>query len=365
MTASKRPRRLVLVVDDEPSNRFAKLQILRRADFDVCEATTGQDALRLAHEREPHLVLLDVHLPDMSGLEVCRRLKSTPRAVPLSVLQISASAISEADRASGLDNGADAYLTEPVSAEVLVATLHALDRVRHLEAQLEAANRSKDEFLAILSHELRTPLNIMLGRISQLKNPDLPADMRERAIEALDRSTRHQWRLVDELLDVARIENGKLELQRVIIDAGDLVRGVVEGLSARASAARVELRAEIESARIDVDAARLQQVLTNLVSNAVQFTPPGGLITVSVTPTADRVAIAVADTGVGIDPALMPHIFERFRQSTDPQQRGHRGLGLGLAIAAGIVEAHGGRLTAASDGPGRGATFTLALPRAL
>jgi signal transduction histidine kinase len=246
-----------------------------------------------------------------------------------------------------------------------VATIRSLDRVRQLEAQLDAANRSKDAFLAVLSHELRTPLNIMLGRIAQLRNPEIPAEIRESALEALDRSTRHQWRLIDELLDVARIENGKLELQLVTLDVAEMARGVVEAMTARAAVARVELRFEGEPAVVRGDSARLQQVLTNLIGNAVQFTPPGGLVITAITVLDDEVRIAVADSGIGIEPALLPHIFERFRQSSDPQQRGHRGLGLGLAIAAGIVDAHGGRLTATSEGHGRGATFTVALPRVL
>jgi len=356
-------RRLVMVVDDEAPSRFVKMQILRRADFDVCEAATGHEALQMAHDRNPDVVLLDVHLPDINGLEVCRRLKAVPRPVPMSVLQISASAISDADTASGLNNGADAYLTEPVSADVLVATVRALDRVRQLEAQLDAANRTKDQFLAVLSHELRTPLNVMLGRIDQLRQRDLPDEMRERAIGSLERSARQQWRLIDELLDVARIDNGKLHLQIGVVDLADLVRSVADALASRAAAARIELRLEIESAVVNGDANRLQQVLSNLVGNALQFTPAGGSIVVSVIPEGDEVRITVADTGVGIDPSLLPHIFERFRQSGDREQRGHGGLGLGLAIAAGVVDAHGGRLTAASGGPGQGATFTVVLPR--
>jgi len=352
-----------MIVDDQPSNRFVKTQILRRGDFDVCEAATGRDAIRMAAERDPDVVLLDVHLPDINGIEVCRRLKAVPRPVPLSVLQMSASAITDADRVSGLDSGADAYLTEPVSAEVLLATVRALDRVRQLEAALADANRSKDEFLAVLSHELRTPLNIMLGRITQLREPGLPDEVRQRALDALERSARHQWRLVDELLDVARIEKGKLELQVAPLDLADVVRAVADAMSARIGAARVELRLDVKPATIEGDANRLQQVLTNLIANAVQFTPPGGLITLTVSPRDSEVEIVVADTGVGIDRALLPHVFERFRQSSDPQQRGHRGLGLGLAIATGIVEAHGGRIAVASDGVGRGATFTVVLPR--
>ncbi|HZP47576.1 MAG TPA: hybrid sensor histidine kinase/response regulator [Vicinamibacterales bacterium] len=363
MSAASRARRLVLVVDDQDPNRFAKAQILRRANYEVCEATNGHDALRVAADRDPDLVLLDVHLPDISGLEVCRRLKAEPRTVPIAVLQVSATAISDAERATGLENGADAYLTEPVSSEVLLATMRALDRVRQLEAELAAANRLKDEFLAVLSHELRTPLNVMLGRIAQLRDVRLPDDVRERAIDALERSARHQWQLVDELLDVARIEKGKLELQLADVDLADVVRGAVDAMTSRAAAGRVELRADIHSAPVSGDANRLQQVVTNLVGNAVQFTPPGGLIRVSLSASGREVQLSVADTGVGIDAELLPHIFERFRQSSDPQQRGHRGLGLGLAISAGIVEAHGGRLAAASEGTGRGSTFTVVLPR--
>ena len=363
MKRGARSRRLVLIVDDQAPSRFAKSQILRRADFDVCEAANGHDALQMARDHNPDLVLLDVHLPDMSGLEVCRQMKSTPRAVPLSILQISASAVSDAERAVGLENGADAYLTEPVGADVLLATIRALNRVRELETALDAANRSKDEFLAVLSHELRTPLNVMIGRITQLREADLPQDARDRAIESLERSARHQWRLVDELLDVARIENGKLELQLAPVDVADIVRSVVDGLASRAMAAGVELRPDVRSAMVMADSSRLQQVLGNLVGNAVQFTPAGGLITISVVPVDAEVEIAVRDTGIGIDATLLPHIFERFRQSSDPEQRGHRGLGLGPAIASGIVDAHGGRLTAASGGPGRGTTFTVVLPR--
>ena len=363
MNAASRARPLVLIVDDVDANRFAKTQILRRANFEVCEAATGQEALRMAADRAPDLVMLDVHLPDISGFEVCRRLKSEPRAVPLSVLQISASAISDVERATGLDNGADAYLTEPVSSDVLVATIRALDRVRRLEGQLAGASQKKDEFMAVLSHELRTPLNVMLGRIAQLRDPNLPGELRERALDALERSASRQWRLIDELLDVARIENGKLELQLAPVDLADVVRAVADALGARAAAARVELRVELESGRISGDASRLQQVVTNLVANAVQFTPPGGLIGVSVATFQREVEVSVSDTGIGIEPALLPHIFEPFRQSADPQQRGHRGLGLGLAICAGIVDAHGGRLSASSKGIGCGATFTASFPR--
>lgn len=363
MTAVARARRLVLLVDDEAPNRFAKAQILRRADYEVVEAATGHDALQVAHDRDPDLVLLDVHLPDISGLEVCRRLKAAPRVVPVSVLQISATAITDADRARGLDTGADAYLTEPISPEVLVSTVRALERVRQLEAKLAEANRSKDEFMAVLSHEMRAPLNVMIGRIAQLRQPDLTDDLRQLAIEALDRSARHQWRLVEELLDVARIEKGKLELQLAPVDVASLVRAVAEALAPSAAMAHVQIHVEVEPAVVTGDQGRLQQVLMNLVGNAVQFTPPGGMIRIAMDAGARDITIMVADTGVGIDPALLPHIFERFRQSTDPDRRSHRGLGLGLAIATGIVEAHGGRISAASEGLGRGAVFTVVLPR--
>jgi two-component system, sensor histidine kinase len=354
---------LVLVVDDQDAGRFAKAQIVRRARFDVCEASTGRDALKLAEDRDPDLVVLDVNLPDLNGVEVCRQLKARPRTVPLQVVHMSATAIAETDRIKGLDGGADAYLTEPVSPELLVATLTSLERIRQAETELARANRQKDEFLAVLSHELRTPLNVTLGWIAQLRRGDLPPDQQARALEAIERGAQHQWRIVNDLLDVARIDKGKLEVDTAArVDLSDVVRASVEALAGRPDSAPIALRLPRGPVPVAADPSRLQQVVVNLLSNAAQFTPSNGTITVTVEGDGRWARVVVEDTGAGIERELLPHLFETFRQSADPGRRRHKGLGLGLAIARGIVEAHHGTLTASSPGIGLGATFVVTLP---
>ncbi|HZR24404.1 MAG TPA: ATP-binding protein [Vicinamibacterales bacterium] len=354
-------RSLVLVVDDQEAGRFAKSQIVRRARFDVVEAATGHDALSIAANRDPDLVILDVNLPDISGLEVCRQLKARHRSVPMQVVQVSATAITDQDRIKGLDGGADAYLTEPVNPEVLVATLNALDRTHRAEAALARANRLKDDFIAVLSHELRSPLNVSLGWIARLRRDDATPEQRARAIDAIERATAQQWRIVNDLLDVARIENGKLEVELGPIDLVDVVRASVDAVGSR-SGAPIAVTLPAAPIAIVGDAARLQQVIVNLLTNARNFTPEYGSIAVAVAADDDFAEIVVEDTGAGIEPELLPHLFEHFRQSADPARRRHKGLGLGLSIARGIVHAHHGTLRASSPGPGQGATFTIRLP---
>lgn len=361
MFAAARERALVLVVDDQDAGRFAKAQIVQRAQFDVVEAANGHDALTVAAARDPDLVVLDINLPDISGLEVCRQLKAKHRQVPVQVVHVSATAVSDRDRIAGLDGGADAYLTEPLNPEVLVATLTALERNRQVETALARANRVKDEFLAVLSHELRTPLNVTLGWVARLRSEVTTPEQRAKALDAIERATRQQWRIVNDLLDVARIEKGKLEVQMQPMDLVEVVRASVDALGDRNGA---PIGTELPKAPVPMhgDAARLQQVVVNLLTNARNFTPAYGSIAVVLDTDGTHAQIVVKDTGAGIEPDLLPHLFEDFRQSDDPERRRHKGLGLGLSIARGIVAAHRGTLTATSAGAGQGAAFTIRLP---
>ena len=243
---------------------------------------------------------------------------------------------------------------------------YAIDNAR-LFREAQAANRAKDEFLVTLSHELRTPMTATLGWTAMLRGHDLSPENFRLAIETIDRSTRAQAKLVDDILDVSRIVTGKLELSVAPLNVRDIVDAAVDAIRPSIAAKNLELiltLSDVPTIAV-ADAARLQQVLWNLLANAVKFTPSGGSVFVRMLPAeGDAVRVEVADTGVGIPRRFLPHVFERFRQAESGASRSHGGLGLGLAIVKSIVEMHGGRVTVTSDGEGWGSTFTLTLPLA-
>ena len=247
----------------------------------------------------------------------------------------------------------------------------ALDRARLYEtehgarADAEAENRLKDDFLSTVSHELRTPLNAILGWAAMLRTGALDASRTVRAVQAIHDNATRQARLVDELLDVSRIAAGRASLDVQRLDLAEMLRGAVESILPAADAQGVTVHLSAPQALpCDGDIKRLEQVFLNLLSNAVKFTPEGGRIDVRVA-TSDRyVEVQVADTGIGIEPEFLPHVFDRFRQADSHTTRTHGGLGLGLSIARNLVEAHGGSIAVDSEGRGRGTTFTVTLPLA-
>ncbi len=239
-------------------------------------------------------------------------------------------------------------------------------RAWEARAEAEAASRAKDVFLATLSHELRTPLTAMLGWIRMVRGGKLDAPTTARALEAIERNTRAQMQLIEDLLDVSRITSGKLRLDLRPVDLAAAVESAVDSVRPAAQAKRIRLDVDLTPLGGTVlgDRDRLQQVAWNLLSNAIKFTPEEGLVTVRLEPTPHRARLVVRDTGRGIDPEVLPRLFEPFRQAEEPATRRHAGLGLGLAIVRHLVELHGGTVTAASEGKGRGATFTVELPLA-
>jgi signal transduction histidine kinase len=237
-----------------------------------------------------------------------------------------------------------------------------MDRARREAA--EVANRTKDQFLAVLSHELRQPLNAILGWTRMLRSQRLDALQQERALETIERNTRTQARMIDDLLDIARIEAGKLALDRRPIDLGPLIAETVEALQQDAKTKEMTLETVLDPAAaiVSADADRLRQVFLNLLTNALKYTPAGGRVTVRMAVGDGLVQTLVADTGIGIDPELLPHVFERFRQADVRAAGSQGGLGLGLAIVREIVDMHGGSVEAHSEGRGRGTTFVVTLP---
>jgi signal transduction histidine kinase len=239
----------------------------------------------------------------------------------------------------------------------------ALAKERAARAEAESASRSKDEFLAMLGHELRNPLGAISSAATVLEHPDASAPAAAQAREIITRQTGHLVGIVDDLLDVARVTTGKISLRREVADAASIVRGCLDTLRSTGRLASHEVMLEAESVWADVDVTRLEQVLTNLLVNAVKYTPIGGTITVSIRPDADEAVLSVSDTGIGIVPRMLPLIFDLFVQSDRALDRAQGGLGIGLTLVKRIVELHGGTVSAASGGAGQGTTFTVRLPR--
>jgi len=240
----------------------------------------------------------------------------------------------------------------------------ALEREQHARREAEAASALKDEFLMMVSHELRTPLTAIYGWTRMLVVGAVGDRQREGALRTIERNARAQARLIDDLLDVSASAGGKLRLDMRMVEVASVVEDAVETVRAAAEAKGIRIRSVIDPAagRVAGDTDRLQQIVWNLLSNAVKFTPAGGRIEVTATRAAGDVEIAVSDTGVGISPEFLPHVFERFRQEDAGTKRRYGGLGLGLAIVRNLVELHGGAVSARSEGLNQGSRFVVRLP---
>jgi signal transduction histidine kinase len=257
--------------------------------------------------------------------------------------------------------------TEEALRRDIAARREVEDELRRSVRREAEANRMKDEFLANLSHELRTPLNVVLGYSRMLSSrpcSDTCVDGPRvaRNLQAIERNAAAQMRIIEDLLDVQRIVAGRFNLEYAGCELDRLGQGALESLMPSANAKRLNVRATLEPVLMEADGARLQQVLWNLLANAIKFTPEGGHIGLDMMRDGDEVVIRVQDSGEGIPAAFLPHVFERFRQLDMSATRRHHGMGLGLAIVKHVVEAHGGTVIAESPGEDLGATFTVRLP---
>jgi len=252
-------------------------------------------------------------------------------------------------------------------AAIALRNARLLAREHQAREEAESANRMKDDFLAMLSHELRTPLNAVLGWAVTLRTARLDEETAARALEVIERNARAQSQLIEDLLDISRIASGRLHLDVQMVDLRQVVEAALDAVrpAGQAKSIALELRFDAGAAAVHGDANRLHQVVLNLLTNAIKFTDAGGAVDVRVEPDGDHVQIAVRDTGQGIDPELLPFVFDRFRQADSTSTRRQGGLGIGLALVKNLTELHGGTVAVESPGAGHGAIFRLRLPRPL
>jgi signal transduction histidine kinase/ActR/RegA family two-component response regulator len=320
-------------------------------------ATRREDA---AGAREDVADLRDQTATRREGAAEVREDSATLREDTFTLRETNVYAREEAAQARVELEGLMAQVRE-ANERLVVATVQA----QTMTENAERANHLKDEFLATVSHELRTPLNAILGWARMLGSKQLSSERAAQAIAIVERNAMMLAHIIDDLLDVSRIVAGALSLVSERADLARLTHAAVDAVRPMAAVKNVQLRFAPNPSALAVvrgDADRLQQVIWNLLANAIKFTPDGGAVDVFLEPAGDHVQVRLVDTGQGISPDFLPHVFERFRQADGSTTRRHSGLGLGLAIARQLVELHGGTLQAESAGQGRGSTFTMRLP---
>ena len=366
------PDACVLVVDDTVQNVRLVGAMLAEAGYDVMPASSGPQALDRAAHRVPDLILLDLMMPGMDGLEVCHRLKADERTASVPVIFLTASEELQ-HLLAAFNAGAVDYVTKPFQGAELLARVRThveLKRAResllHLNRRLRDLNDEKNEFLGIAAHDLRSPLNQIIGA-SQLvlADPILAGSESAEMVEIIQRAAEHMNQLVTNLLDANAIERGEMKLNVGLCDLGSLAADVVTAHQPRAHAKQQSLLFTPPAGALNIraDRASIIQVIDNLLSNAVKYSPRGKTIRVRVNARNGDVRCEVCDEGPGLTGPDMKRLFGKFARLTARPTGGESSTGLGLSIVKKMVEAQQGRVWCDSE-PGRGATFTVEFPAA-
>ena len=367
----------VLLVEDNPTDALlveVALEEMTAPAPSLLHVELLAEARTALEGGEFDVALIDLNLPDGEGLGNFETLQALAPATPMIVLTGLAD---EGVAVEAIARGASDYLIKGEAPAALLerSIRYAIERKRNengrlelVKAQIEreeaeAANAAKDQFLATISHELRTPLNAILGWTSLVRGGGLDEETTQQALEVIERNARVQAQLIEDLLDVSRIISGNFRLEFGEIDLCAIARATVLTLQPQIQDKQIEVQLDLQAVpELCGDPTRLQQVTWNLLSNALKFTPAHGQVRVCTRREGERVTLAVSDSGQGIAPEFLPHIFDRFRQADGSTTRRHGGLGLGLAIVRHIVELHHGSVAVHSDGVGQGTTFTVTLP---
>ena len=356
-----------LIVDDSEDDIEMLQRFLAGEDTVVRGLQDSTQAERVFAEFSPDLVLLDLHMPQPDGYEILRRLQDARARLGFLPVVVLTGDVGQVARNSALDLGADDYLTKPLDRNEVVLKSRNLLATRRLHVELSLAYKHKSEFLASMSHELRTQLSSVIG-FSELLLSDttdrFDESRRRKFLAQINSSGRYLLDLTSDILDLAKIESGHVTLRLEPVTIVEIAHSVIRAMDPLAAKKAIRIKTELRTAgEVEADAGKLRQMLLNLVSNAVKFTPEGGLVTIGAQRLAGTVEISVSDTGIGIAESEFEHLFEEFRQIDSDIAREQHGTGLGLALTKRFVELHGGQIRLISE-VGKGSVFTLSLPLA-
>jgi signal transduction histidine kinase len=367
----------ILIVDDVPEKLMVYETVLGDLNQNIMTVRSGEEALKLVLKYEFAVILLDVNMPGMDGFETANMIRQRKKSAHTPIIFLTAFN-DEVNIAQGYASGAVDYLPTPVVPEVLKAKVRVFIELSQMRQQAalqaeeraqrtaaEEADKRKDEFLGMLAHELRNPLGPIRNAIHLLQV--FEPDVDERCCQLRDiinRQVTHMARLIDDLLDATRLARGQILLRKAPCDLTKIVRQTSEDYQStfEASGVHIEMQMGDRPIWVEGDSTRLVQIIGNLLHNAHKFTNPGGLVTVSLADNGRMATIKVSDDGIGIEPEVLPHIFEVFRQAEQGLDRTKGGLGLGLALVKGLVHLHGGSVSVTSGGAGNGATFSINIP---
>ena len=355
----------VLIVDDSEDDVEMLRRFLLNEDTVIRGVTNSKQTEQVFKEFEPDLVLLDLHMPPPDGFEILARLRNARARLGFLPVVVLTGDVGLSARNTALDLGADDYLTKPLDRQEVVLRVRNLLSARRLHVELARSYLHKSDFLASMSHELRTPLSSIIG-FSELLMTHTTGSFddatRQRYYTHINAGGHHMMSLINDVLDLAKVEAGQIVLRIEDVLITDVVSSVLSMMEPLATKKAIRLEGDgVAAGRIPADASKLKQMLLNLVSNAVKFTPEGGCVTIGARRLADTAEIFVSDTGIGIAESDREHLFEAFRQLDSTTAHDQPGTGLGLALTKRFAEIHGGQISLTSE-LGKGSVFTLTLP---
>jgi signal transduction histidine kinase len=369
-----------LLVDDLEENLLSLGALLRRDDLTLLKARSGDEALELLLQNDVALALIDVQMPGLNGFELAELMRGNERTRRVPIIFVTAGTTDSQRRFRGYEAGAVDFIQKPIEPDILRSKAEVFfdlymqreqiaaqrDELAAKAEALKEADRRKDEFIATLAHELRNPLAPVRQGLDILRrNPTGEGAAQIR--DMMDRQLVHLVRLIDDLLDVSRVSQGKIELRKERIEAAAVIRAAIEASQPFIDAAEHSLKIDIpvEPLWLDADLTRLSQVVANLLNNAAKYTPEKGRIELSVRPEGNDAIFEVSDNGIGIPEEMQTKVFQLFTQVQNHLDRSQGGLGIGLALVKQLVDLHGGIVTAQSAGIGKGSVFLVRIPRAV